>query len=455
MIVDLLFLEASEARERIVQRNSQLTVIGLGKMGLPLAMVFSNAGYKVKGYDISHETVSMLNDGKTIIVDEPYVQERLRNARTNNLFEATTSIRDAVENSDFILVIIPVLTDKNGSADLTSLVDLYKNLEENCEKGVIYIQESTLPPGTTSGLLKTTLERNQWISGKDFGLVFAPERTFSGRAIDDIETRYPKIIGGDTDNAANIAQLLYEQVCEKGVLKLTNATTAEAVKTFKGAYRDANIAIANQFAILADLYKIDIVEIIEAANSEPFSHIHNPGIGVGGHCIPVYPRFLISQGEEQGYLPNLLSIARNINDEMVDYSIKTLSKYSKNWEDEILIMGISYRGGVKEVRLSPALRLVPQLLSENAKLKVTDPLYSEEEIDKIFGDGTGVRWDKSVIKNYKTLIIVTDHSEFKNIEKEFNNHLIYDGRYVINTNLVSNSIVLQPGRLFLLDETED
>lgn len=445
----LIFLETSEAKERIVQRKSQLTIIGLGKLGLPLAMVFSNAGFKVKGYDISQETVNMLNQGKALIVDEPYVQERLTIARSNNLFEATTSIRDAVSNSDFIVVIIPVLTDESGNANLTSLIELYTKLEENCEKGVIFIQESTLPPGTTSGVLKTTLEQNQWISGKDFGLVFAPERTFSGRAIDDIEKRYPKIIGGDTENAAVITQVLYEQFCEKGVLKLTNATTAEAVKTFKGAYRDANIAIANQFAILADLYQIDIVEIIEAANTEPFSHIHNPGIGVGGHCIPVYPKFLISQGEEKGYLPNLLSASRSINDEMVDYAINTLSKYSRNWENEILVMGIAYRGGVKEVRLSPALRLIPQLRSENAKLRVTDPLYSEEEIDKIFGDKSGIKWDRSVIKNFKTLIIVTDHSEFKNLEKDLNNHLIYDGRYVINTNLASNSIVLQPGRLYL------
>jgi len=394
----------------------------------------------------------MLNDGKTLIKNEPEVQNRLQKAISNNKFITTTNLGLAVKGADFIIIIIPVLTDDYGNVDIEVLLQLYQDLSEHCEEGVIFIQESTLPPGTTSGPIKSVLERNGWKSGREFGLVFAPERTFSGRVIEDIEVRYPKIIGGDTRNSAEITKILYAQVCKKGVLNLSSASTAEAVKTFKGAYRDANIAIANQFAILADLYDLDILEIIEAANTEPFSHIHKPGIGVGGHCIPVYPRFLIAQGKDMGYSPTILSTSREINDSMVDYAIDMITKRAKHPIKEVLILGIAYRGGVKEIRLSPALRLIPQLRSMKIRVHAVDPLYSVSEIDHIFGTGTGIDWNVNLINENKNIIIVTDHTEFKGLERHLDEHLIYDGRYVIDLDSVDNSTILQPGRLTLLKE---
>ncbi|MHA2100272.1 MAG: UDP binding domain-containing protein, partial [Candidatus Kariarchaeaceae archaeon] len=227
-----------------------------------------------------------------------------------------------------------------------------------------------------------------------------------------------------------------------------NASTAEAVKIFKGAYRDANIAIANQFAVLADLFNLDILEIIDAANTEPFSHIHKPGIGVGGHCIPVYPKFLITQGKEKGYPPTIFSESRVVNDFMVDYAIQSVKELNDK-KQEILIMGIAYRGGVKEIRNSPALRLIPQLREMGIKVKVTDPLYIKEEIDTIFGDGTGIDWNVNLLNKYKLIFITTDHKEFYHLENEFSNHIVYDGRYVIDTDLVEHSKILQPGRLHI------
>lgn len=448
----LLKLSTVEAENIIKNRKSKITVVGLGKMGLPLSLVFTHAGFKVTGLDISQNTIEMLNEGKTLLKDEPEVQDRLRDAVSNNKFNATLSVQQAVKDADFIIIIIPVLINDQGSVDIKDLLQLYQDLRDQCEEGVIFIQESTLPPGTTSGLIKSVLESKGWKSGDGFGLVFAPERTFSGRVIEDIEVRYPKIIGGDTKNAAEITKILYEQVCKKGVLNLSNTSTAEAVKTFKGAYRDANIAIANQFAILADLYNVDVLEIIEAANTEPFSHIHKPGIGVGGHCIPVYPRFLIAQGEDMGYSPTILSASREINDLMVDYAIDVITKHAKHPIEEVLILGVAFRGGVKEVRLSPALRLIPQLRSMKIRVHATDPLYSKNEIDEIFGAGTGIDWNEDLIKDHQNIIIVTDHAEFKGLEKYFNQHLIYDGRYVINLDSIGNSTILQPGRLTHLRE---
>ncbi len=446
--MQILNLSIQDVEDKISKREIKITVVGLGKMGLPLAMVFTNAGFTVSGLDISADLVSQLESGSTSI-QEPMIPERLKQAVDKGLFHPTTNLKDAVSGATFIIMIIPVLTTEDGHADISIMLETYKKINAHAPKGVIFIQESTLPPHTTSGMLKDTLEINGKKSGIDFGLVFAPERTFSGRVIKDIEENYPKILGGDTENAAIASKLLYEQVCIKGVMKLSDATVAEAVKTFKGAYRDVNIAIANELARLADLYDVDILEVINAANSEPFSNIHLPGLGVGGHCIPVYPRFLIAGGKDMEYDANLLKISRGINDDMVEYAISTLNNYIDTWETDILVLGLAYRGGVKEYRLSPTLRLIPKLQSKGARTVLMDPLFTIDEINSITEDKIGAEWNPYSLSKYPIIIIATDHNEFKNIENHFNASLIYDGRYVIDKNKVGDTILLQPGRLIL------
>ena len=442
--MQVLNLSLQDVEEKIHKREVKITVIGLGKMGLSLAMVFTHAGFSVNGLDITEELVSQLASGSTSI-QEPIVPERLKEAVDKGLFHPTTNIKHAVSEATFIIMIIPVLTTEDGHADISIMLETYKKVNAHAPKGVIFIQESTLPPLTTSGVLKDALEINGKKSGIDFGLVFAPERTFSGRSIKDIEENYPKILGGDTENAATASKILYEQVCDKGVMQMRNATAAEAVKTFKGAYRDANIAIANELARLADLYGVDILEVIEAANSEPFSNIHRPGFGVGGHCIPVYPRFLIAGSKDMEYDANLLKVSREINDDMVDYAVSTISNYIDTWDIEILVLGLAYRGGVKEYRLSPTLRLIPK----GARTLLMDPLFTIDEINSIIGDQIGAEWNPKLLSKYPIVIIVTDHAEFKNIENQLNATVIYDGRYVIDENKVGDAILLQPGRLVM------
>lgn len=441
-----LEIHSDEIKKFIQKRNFTICIVGLGKMGLPLAMVFTNAGYHVSGLDISEKLVTALNSGITDI-NEPNVAERLGKAIKEKLFIATIDTKMAVATAKFIIFIIPVLTSSDGHADISILEETYERISNFAPNGAIYIQESTLPPGITSGPIKSLLEQNGKKSGRDFGLVFAPERTFSGRAIKDIEENYPKILGGDTDNAAIQAQALYEIVCKKGVIKLSSATAAEAVKTFKGAYRDMNIAIANEFALLADLHKVDVLEIIDAANSEPFSHIHKPGIGVGGHCIPIYPRFLHSQSLDFGQESKLIRQSRVLNDYMVDYAVKVLDNYIE-WNDDILVLGLAYRGGVKEHRNSPTLRLIPQLRMKGVKVNLMDPLYSAEEIDALFGENTGKNWNIRKVSDYKIIIICTDHEDFNELNSsliDMEQKIIYDGRYVLQQ--LEKHIILQPGRL--------
>lgn len=451
--MNLLKLSESEVIAYIQKREAKVTVIGLGKMGLPIAMVFANANFHVVGYDISQELVDQLNSGQTTI-NEPIVPERLAATIKSGHFSVTTDLQAALADTNFIVIIIPVLVDDFGHADIEILLSLYEKLSSLAPEGAIIVQETTLPPRTSEDVLKPLLAKHNRNVGQNIGLVFAPERTFSGRAIEDIEERYPKIVGGITQQCGFIVKQLYEQVCKKGVIQVSNATTAEAVKTFKGAYRDANIAIANQFAILADKMGIDILEVVEAANTEPFSHIHTPGIGVGGHCIPVYPHFVIQQGKKRNYSPTLFIESRKTNDAMVDYTIEQIEKYAPDWNRNALILGLAYRGGVKELRLSPTLRLVPKLREKvGSRLKIIDPLFSKEELDNQFGNDIGfdnTNWNEAIdnaIDWASIIIIVTDHEEFKKLNyRKLSNKIIFDGRYVIDPVLAIDFFLIQPGR---------
>ncbi len=448
--MNILKLNPLELTEKIQNREIQLTVVGLGKMGLPIAMVFTNAGFKVKGLDISEKIISELNQGNTTIA-EPEVLERLGKAVKNGMFKAYIDPKEALDGSNFVLIIIPVLVDDQGNAELDGLLKTYDSLVKNAPPGIVFIQETTLPPTTTSKVIVPRIEKQGKKLDDDFGIVFAPERTYSGRAIRDIEQNYPKIIGPQTQKSGVAAKLLYEIVSKKGVILVSDPTTAEAIKTFKGAYRDANIAIANQLAVLADKIDIDILEVIDVANTEPFSHIHRPGIGVGGHCIPVYPHFVIKEGLNHGFEPMLFSDGRKANDYMVNYAIERITEVTPNWKRNVLIMGLAYRGGVKEHRLSPTLRIIPKVKElKPLSVKIIDPLYTMKEIENIFGSNTAFEPNEleQALDWASIIIIVTDHKEFGEVDyRLFSNKIIYDGRYVIDPALTRDFFLIQPGRI--------
>ena len=434
---------------KLEENELKICVVGLGKMGLPIAMVFSNSDYEVIGYDISKQLVEDLNDAKTNLNAEPYVQERLTNSIKNGNFKAYNEINERVLEADVFVIIIPILNNEQGEQNLKILLDLYEQISSKLNRNALFIQESTLAPKTCKNQIWPVLVQNSKKSNEknQFGLVFAPERTFSGRVIEDIEDNYPKIIGGIKKEHAYVAKQIYEKFIKKGVIVVSDTTTAEAIKTFKGAYRDINIAIANQMAEMADNYDVDILEVIEVANTEPFSNIHTPGMGVGGHCIPVYPKFLIHDSNKIGFDPTLMSESRQINDNMVRYCVDQLSKYQSKIKN-ILILGLAYRGGVKEYRNSPTLNLLNHIKKLNPnEIKIIDPLYTKDEINSILESDIGYDYDKIEYSTYDTIIVVTDHSEFKEMEISLlEGKIIYDGRYIFKDLPINNSTVIQPGR---------
>ncbi|MEM3560533.1 MAG: nucleotide sugar dehydrogenase, partial [Nitrososphaerota archaeon] len=318
-------LESKEIKEKITKGEIKIAIFGIGRVGLPLAIAFLNAGAKVIGVARTEESIKEILSFKKM-QDEPGINEALKKHINSNSFEATTDAIKASMESIIKIVTVPVTYDKDkNSIDFSNLIDAHSKIGKGLKKGDIVITETSIPPGTTRKIIKPILEKeSNLLAGKDFGLAYSPERIYEGRALKDITENYPKIVGADDEKSLNVASAIYECIAKKGVIKMSSTISAEAEKLFEGIYRDVNIALANELAIFCNILKIDYLEVRNAANSQPFCHLHLPGVGVGGYCLPFYSYFISKIAEEEGFNTSLIKIARKINEEMPNYIIKLL-----------------------------------------------------------------------------------------------------------------------------------
>ncbi len=403
-------------------RETVISIFGLGKVGLPLACAFLETGYKVIGVDKNLEVVEKLNQG-TAHIDEPGVDEILRKAVSKGMFTATVDGIWASRNSNFKIVAVPLILSSNGQPDFTYLIEATESIAKGLKPGDVYVTETTLPPGTTRKVLVPILERTGLKAGRDFYVSHAPERVMSGRALKDFKT-YPKIIGGINIESAMKTKEVYEKVFTKGIIIVRDCKTAEAVKVFEGIYRDVNIALANELALVCEQMGIDFWDVRLAANTQPYCHIHEAGAGVGGHCIPVYPHFIISQAETK-----LIKMAREINSLMPEKLASRTVELSKELglvKPVVGVLGLAFRPGVKEHRYSPALPLISYLREHGLKVYCNDPLYTNEEIERLTG-AIGARL-KPLLQEANVIVVVTAHQNYKHIEIPQNVKLIVDGR---------------------------
>lgn len=413
-------MNSDDATKALANRDLTIAVFGMGKMGLPIAVTFLEAGYSVVGVDINKELVDLLNQGVAPVIGEPGVEEGIRKAFNEKKFFATLSTEEALVSADIIVIIIPIIVDDNKQPKLEPLTNLMKEIGKHLIKGHLIIQETTLPIGTTERVLKPILEENSGlICGKDFGLGFSPERTYSGRVIADIITNYPKIVGGVDDQSTERISLFYDTFVEKGVIKMSSATTAEAVKVFKGVYRDLNIAIANELARIAEKIDVNFYEVRDAVNSEPAGNILMPGAGVGGHCIPVYPHFLLQNIRDLGIDSEFIVSGRKVNTSMPQHVVEKIKEellnISRDLEkSKIVLLGLAYRGNVKEHRYSPTIDIIKNLQNTNANVWLHDPLYTKEELETIID----VKTEEDlhlILKNADCVVLLADHSVYKSI----------------------------------------
>jgi len=411
-------------------KNVRICIFGMGHVGLPLACGFLKAGCKVTGVDVVEEVVRSLNNGISHIRNEPGVQEILEKNVKNRNFKATTDGMNAVEQSDVVIIVVPLTVNKDKNPNFDPLKKCCKTISKRLKKGHLICFETTLPPGTTNNLLIPLLEESGLKAGTDFYVASCPERAMSGRVLKDLES-YPKIIGGINRKSGHLAGQIYELVFSKGVILVKNTTTAEAIKIFEGIYRDVNIGLANELMMICQKhYNVDIKEVIKAANSQPFCHVHEPGIGVGGICMPVYPYFLINKFKED---TKIIRNARKTNENMpkyfVDVLIRKLKAKKKNIKKlRVCVLGLSFRPNVKEHRYSPTFDVVKELKKLGAIVSCYDPLYKKNEIMKIL-KVNGYDNLKKVIDENEALIIATGYEQFRN--QSFNGKIVVDGRFIL------------------------
>ena len=368
----------------------KIAVVALGKIGLPLAVQFAKKGHQVIGCDVNQKTVDLVNAGKEPFPGEAHLAEYLSESVKSGHLTATTDTTTAVSQSDAVVIVVPLFVDEEGIPDFAWMDAATEKIAKGLKPGTLVSYETTLPVGTTRNRFAPALEKGSGlVAGKDFHLVFSPERVLTGRVFADLR-KYPKLVGGINEASTKAGIKFYEAVLDfddradlsekNGVWDLGTAEASELAKLAETTYRDVNIALANQFAIFAEGANIDIAKVIAASNSQPYSHIHQPGIAVGGHCIPIYPRFYLWNDPEA----TVVRSAREANSKMPEHAVSLLSGALGDLKGKkVAVLGISYRGGVKESAFSGVFATVAALKAEGADVSVHDPMYTDDESTKL------------------------------------------------------------------------
>lgn len=382
----------------------RVCVIGLGKMGLPVAMQFASAGASVIGVDIDERVVAGVNAGMPPAVDEPGVAERLEMALHAGAIRATTDTRSAVGASDAVIVLVRAALDSQGRPDYSALDDATAEIAGGLRPGTLISYETSLPIGDTRGRFRPALESRTGLrAGEDFNLCFSPERVQAGRVLQDLRT-YPKVVGGLTPGCAEAGRALYAAHLPAPVLVMSSLEAAELTKVAENLYRDVNIALANELARFADDRGVDLLEVIAAANSQPLSHLHRPGLGVGGHCIPVYAHFFIGHARDA----RMTTLARAVNDAMPAYGVDRLQGVLGDLRNRhVLVLGLAFRGGVREAAFSMAFPLVDALHRHGAQVRVHDPVFGPDGVR-----AHGLEWGAPEDGWAEAMVLQADHREY-------------------------------------------
>lgn len=363
-------------------------VVALGKIGLPLAVQFARAGHQVIGADIDAGAVDSINSGVPPFPGETHLEEYLKEALEAGTFSATTDTAAAVAASSVVVLVVPLVVDADAQPDYRAMDAATADVARGLTPGTLVSYETTIPVHTTRERFAPALaEQSGLTCGEDFFVCHSPERVFSGRIFEDLRA-YPKLVGGLDDESTRRAVEFYEAALEfddrpelaqpNGVWDLGSAEAAELAKLAETTYRDVNIGLANQFARFADSIGVDVAAVIEACNTQPYSHIHRPGVAVGGHCIPVYPRFYLFNDPAA----SIVQAARHANLGMPGYAVDLLEAAAGSLEgSDVLVLGAAYRGGVQETAFSGVFGLVEELAARGARPLVHDPLYTDDELE--------------------------------------------------------------------------
>lgn len=406
-----------------MQKRGKICVIGLGYIGLPTATMFAVNGFEVVGVDVQEKVVAIINNGG-IHIEEPGLAEMVQGAVMEQNLKASTTPEEA---DTFIIAVPTPLTEVKG-ADLSYVEAAARNILPYLKKGDLVIVESTISPRTTTDVVAPILNKGNLELGEELYLAHCPERVLPGKIINEL-TNNNRIIGGINEKSALKARKLYSSFVQ-GEMYLTDATTAEMVKLMENTYRDVNIALANELALIAEEIEIDVWEAVELANKHPRVNVHLPGPGVGGHCLAVDPWFIVESSPE---LAKLITLSRNINDSMPEYVVEKVKSLTRNIEEpKIAICGITYKGNVDDLRESPILDVIDNLFKDGFKLSIHDP-HVEDSIYNLVDL-------ESALAEADLILLGADHNEFKDIDPELaaelmNTKKVFDTKNIIDHDL--------------------
>ncbi|MEW9095085.1 MAG: nucleotide sugar dehydrogenase [Clostridiaceae bacterium] len=416
-----------ELIKKLEDKTAKLGVVGLGYVGLPLAVEKAKAGYEVIGFDVQDSKVQMVNEGHNYIGD--VVDADLKEIVENGKLRATTDF-SFVKDVDAVCIAVPTPLDIYKQPDLSYVIKSTRDVAKYLKRGMLVVLESTTYPGTTEEVLKPILEETGLKCGEDFFLAFSPERVDPGNKSFNTKNT-PKVVGGCTEECTEVAAALYRSVLEGEIHSVSSPAVAEMEKILENTFRNINIALANEIAVLCNKMNIDVWEVIDAAKTKPYGFMaFYPGPGLGGHCIPLDPFYLEWKAKEYDFHTSLIQTSGRINDRMPEYVVenimKLLNKEKKAMNGaKVLLMGVSYKNDIDDLRESPALKVIDELNRHGADIIYCDPFIPEFEHKgrKYYS----VDW-REAASNADVVVITTNHSNIDYeglVEKA---KLVYDTR---------------------------
>ncbi len=419
-----------EHKAKIAKRTLKIGVIGLGYVGLPLAVGFAKAGFPVTGIDVDLSKLDRLRRGVSYVLDvlSSDVKTLVRSGR----FRATSDYK-ALSGLDAVIICVPTPLSKTKKPDISFVMHAATSISQYLRRGQLVILESTTYPGTTEEVVLPILEKSGLKARKDFFLAFSPERIDPGNKNFDALS-IPKVVGGTDRGSSEAASLLYGSIMKR-VVRVSSAKTAEMVKCLENTFRSVNIGLINEMALLCDRLGIDIWEVIEAAKTKPFGFMpFYPGPGLGGHCLPIDPLYLSWKSRVHGFEARMVELAAAINEEMPHHVVDRISALLNDQDiplhkSAVLVLGVSYKRNIDDVRESPALDVIERLLEKGAVVSYSDPFVNSLKVD-----GRAFRSSAltpALLKKQACVVIVTDHTAFDYGAVAKHARLILDTRNVM------------------------
>jgi nucleotide sugar dehydrogenase len=433
-----------EVRNSLVTKSLKVCIVGIGRIGLPTALSFAQAGLQTIGADINEKLVDSINAGNFPLKDEPGYEDIFNSVRKNGNFSATTDINEAISKSNVILLSLPTPMDENNIPIYLALESVGKQLSQTLQSNSLVVVESTIEPGFIENVMIKRIEGDSGLHvGKNFTIGVCPENANPGEILHDF-TGLPRLVGGMDEQTTKIIALIYDFVFSVELVTMPDCKTANAVKLTTNVFRDINIAFVNELSLMFEKLGIDTLKVLDAAKRKYNFQIHYPGAGVGGPCLPINSYQFLNTAKRIGSELNIVKHSRAINEKMPDHVINlTLDGFKKCNKSikysTILILGVSYKPDVKDIQLSPAEIIINKLKALGAKIKIYDPYYKDNRVFGIDAEHN----IQDILSDVDASIIITAHKEFSEINPKIftkmKNPILIDTRGIIDISSANNA----------------